>query len=73
MDRKQNAGAAGIAIVALLLIIASKIGVSLFSPWAVELEVASVRLSISSGDATVRNRTSLFEIGQAVVRRAVSR
>ena len=34
------------------------------APWAVRLDVASVRLSISGGGTAVRNRTPLFGIGQ---------
>ncbi len=50
--------------IALLAGAAGALTAAMPASWAVRLDVASVRLSISSGGAAVRNRTPLFEIGQ---------
>lgn len=67
MDRNRRGGGALIAIAALAALLCASWGGAPAAPWQFRLEIASVRLSISAGEAAVRNRAPLFEIGQVLL------
>lgn len=56
-----------IAILAVVLAMTAQLRPSSTGSWQFRLEVASVRLSLSSVETPVRNRTALFEIGQVLM------